>query len=53
MPTMGRVEGQITTVEGFAVKIRHETGRDVHNQKENVPGYSYDRAAPNEWTVAE
>ena len=54
MATIKTVEREIFTLEGFAVIIRYEqTGRDVRADRERLPGYRYERAAPERYTVAE
>jgi hypothetical protein len=54
VPTIGRVQSQIKGVERFDVKFTDpRSGRDVPDHKQDVPGYPYDIAAPEGWTVAE
>jgi hypothetical protein len=47
------VEKRIWDVEGFAVIIRRENGRDVRDDKTGIPMYPYDRATKNAMTVSQ
>ena len=53
MAKVGRVELQISQVERFLVKIHYLDGRDVRSDREGMPGWPYERAAKDSWTVAE
>ena len=54
MPKVKRVEKQIWDLEGFAVTIRYEDGRDVRGDRKGLPSYSHlERAAKNSMTVAQ
>ena len=53
MPKVGRVELRISQIEGFLVKIQHLDGRDVRSDRSGMPGWPYERAAKDSWTVAE
>lgn len=53
MPKVGRVELRISQVEGFLVKIHHLGGRDVRSDRQGMPGWPYERAAKDSWTVAQ
>ena len=53
MTTVSIVQRQIERIEGFNVRFLHPiTGSDVHDAKQHVPSYPYQRAAKNAWTVA-
>ena len=52
MPTSTeRVENQIRRLEGFEVIILHPDGRNVRDERHGLPGYPYERAAPDTMTV--
>ncbi len=53
MPKVKRIEKQIWDLEGFAVTIRYEDGRDVRSDRSGLPTYPYERAAKNGMTVAQ
>jgi hypothetical protein len=53
MPKVGRVELRISQIEGFLVKIHHLDGRDVRSDRQGLPGWPYERAAKDAWTVAD
>ncbi len=53
MPKVKRVEKQIWDIEGFAVTIRYEDGRDVRSDRRGLPPYGYKRAAKGSMTVAQ
>ena len=52
MPTVGYIEDKIRRVEGFEAHFMRD-GRNVNSNMEDLPGYPYERAAPNAWTVAQ
>jgi hypothetical protein len=52
MPLMENVEKKIFKIEGFEVRVHHESGRDIRDDKANVPQYPYKRALKNTKTVA-
>ncbi len=52
MPLMENVEKKIFKIEGFEVRFHHEAGRDIRDDKANVPQYPYERALKNTKTVA-
>lgn len=57
MATVFSAEKSIYRVEGFNVRFRFEgparaLGRDVRSDKQNVPTYTYQRAAAGTITVA-
>ena len=41
MPLMENVEKKIFKIEGFEVRVHHEAGRDIRDDKANVPQYPY------------
>jgi hypothetical protein len=52
MPTVKNVQRQIRRREGFDVRFLHEgpgptVGRDVRDDRDGIPGYSYARASPD------
>ena len=56
MAKVSSVEKQIARVEGFSVRFLHSgpgraIGRDVRSDREDVPGYKYQRAAAGGITV--
>jgi hypothetical protein len=53
MPKVGRVELSICKLEGFLVAIKYHDGANVRSDREGIPGWPYDRAARDSWTVAE
>ncbi|MEW6754256.1 MAG: hypothetical protein AB1505_25225 [Candidatus Latescibacterota bacterium] len=53
MPLLKSVERTIANVEGFEVTVRHATGRDMRSDKEGLPSYPYQKAAKNDFTVAQ
>ncbi len=53
MPQLMNVERQIATVEEFEVTILHPDGRDVRGDRQALPGYPYDKAAKNDFTVGQ
>jgi hypothetical protein len=53
MAKVGRVELQISQVERFLVKIHYLDGRDVRSDRTGMPGWPYEKAAKDSWTVAE
>jgi len=54
MPKVKRVEKQIWDLEGFAVTIRYEDGRDVRGDRKGLPSYNrLERAAKNSMTVTQ
>lgn len=53
MVSMGKLERQIETVEGFPVVVRHPNGRDVRSDKAKLPTYPYRRARKELTTVRE
>ena len=53
MPKVGRVELRISQTEGFLVKIQHLDGRDVRSDRAGMPGWPYERAAKDSWSVAD
>ena len=53
MAKVGRVEMRIAQVEGFLVKIHYLDGRNVRSDREGMPGWPYERAAKDSWTVAD
>ena len=50
---VGNVEKQIRKVEEFDVHFLHADGRDVRADKEDIPGYDYDRKLKGSATVAD
>ena len=52
MSKVKNVEKRIWDVEGFAVRILHLGGADVRGDRMGLPQYTYQRAAPNDITVA-
>jgi hypothetical protein len=53
MSKVKRVEKQIWDIEGFAVCILYEDGRDVRGDRSDLPMYTFTNAAKNDMTVAE
>jgi hypothetical protein len=53
MPKVGRVELRISQIEGFLVKIQHLDGRDVRSDRSGMPGWPYERAAKDAWSVSD
>lgn len=53
MAKVGRVELRISQTEGFLVRIRHLHGADVLSDRTGMPGWPYERAAKDAWTVAD
>jgi hypothetical protein len=53
MAKVGRVELQISQVERFLVKIHYLDGRDVRSDRAGMPGWPYEKAAKDSWTVGE
>ena len=53
MAKVKTVEKKIWDVEGFDVRILHPDGRDVRDDMEGLPSYTFERAAKNEMTVAD
>jgi hypothetical protein len=52
MATVGRVQKQISKVEGFRVRFLHlRDGRDVRDDMEGVAAYPYELAAKGSMTV--
>lgn len=51
MPQVDRVERTIERIEGFAVRIIWPSKRDVRSDKGGLPGYRFERAAKDDWTV--
>lgn len=53
MAKIGSVEKQIRKLEEFDVQFLHAGGRDVRADKQDVPGYDYDRKLKGSATVAD
>jgi len=53
MPILKNVEKRIYELEGFSVVIKHLDGRDVRGDRQDIPRYTYTKAAKNGWTVSE
>lgn len=51
MVKIENVERRILKVEGFNVCFRHISGRNVRDDKRNIPQYPYTSAARDSWTV--
>jgi len=52
--TVRGVENRVHKLEGFSVNFTYEHDRsDVRGDKQHLPSYGYQRAAPGRWTVAE
>jgi hypothetical protein len=47
MATVRAVESRIRRVEGFDVRILHETGGDVRSDRTGLPQYPFERAMKN------
>lgn len=47
------LERKIANLEGFAITICYADGRDIRGDKANMPGYPYELAARNDFTVAQ
>jgi hypothetical protein len=50
---IGSVEKQIKKVEEFEVEFLHPDGRDVRADKQDIPGYDYERKLKGSSTVGE
>lgn len=51
MPTIRAIESKIAKIEGFRVKVRYETGKDVRSDRASLPGYPYERMLKNSANV--
>jgi hypothetical protein len=46
------LERKIKSIEGFEVNFLHPDGRDVNGNKDIGGSYSYEKKAPNRYTVS-
>ncbi|MGO8747713.1 MAG: hypothetical protein ACLQNE_17210 [Thermoguttaceae bacterium] len=53
MPKVKSIERKIANTEGFEVAILLADGRDVRSDKDGLPTYPYQNAAPNNFTIAQ
>ena len=53
MAKVGNVEKQIRKIEEFVVQFLHADGRDVRGDKQEIPGYDFDRKLKGAATVAD
>lgn len=51
MPKVKSIERKIANTEGFEVAILLADGRDVRSDKDGLPTYPYQNAAPNNFTI--
>jgi hypothetical protein len=52
MALLKNVEKRIWDIEGFAVTIRHDDGRDMRGDRTGIPMYDFARMARNSITVS-
>ena len=52
MTTVKNVLRKIARVEKFDVKFKHPSGRDINDNKDNVPTYKYSNMARDAITVS-
>ena len=51
MATTLQVENRIERIEGFRIAFRHPHGRNVRDDRQNLPQYPYERALKGNATV--
>jgi len=52
MATVASLQNRIRTIDGINSRIHHYNGRDVRDDRGDIPFYPFRKAAPGAWSVA-
>ncbi|MNE78424.1 hypothetical protein D3C80_1748300 [compost metagenome] len=53
MPLVKNVEKKVWDIQGFDIKFKTPEGKDVRDDKRDMPQYTKERASKNDMTVSE